>query len=105
MIKEITQTLNIFTDKLVEITNYRYFIDKVSKQTLKSYQKQLEDFKNGDYGDTDDGDAIGFNSMSSWDIMTNSHVSVGHTSYSFEDLINTTRLHHNKQYQCLGRSL
>ncbi len=102
LIDEITLTLSIFTDKLVEITNYTYFIDKVSNQTLESYQKQLENFKNGDYGDSEKyGDIIGFNSMSSWNIMTDCHESVGHTSYSFEDLINTTRLHHNKQYQWL----
>ncbi|MFA6196564.1 MAG: hypothetical protein WC656_07950 [Sulfurimonas sp.] len=102
LIDEITLTLTIFTDKLVEITNYKYFIDKVSNQTLESHLKQLDSFKNGDYGDTEKyGDTIGFNSMSSWNIMTDYPISVGHTSYSFEDLVKTTRLHHNKQYQWL----
>ncbi|MBS4069245.1 MAG: hypothetical protein WC279_08980 [Sulfurimonas sp.] len=102
LIDEITLTLNIFTDKLVEITNYRYFIDKVSKKTLESYQKQYENFKNGDYGDPEKHEnIIGFNTMSSWDIRTNRRETVGHTSYSLEDLVRTTRLHHNKQYQWL----
>ena len=47
LIDEITLTLNIFTDKLVEITNYRYFIDKVSKKTLESYQKEYENSPEG----------------------------------------------------------
>lgn len=41
LIEEMTLALNIFTDKLVKITNYQNFIDKVSNQTLESYQKQF----------------------------------------------------------------
>lgn len=39
--------------------------------------------------------------MSSWNIKTGRRETVGHTSYSFEDLVKTARQHHNKQYQWL----